>query len=61
MVLPVSSALSRETCDAEFDANDTSTEKGKIHIGASWKLKDLQVVGCSVRADLSVGSREIQH
>eukprot|EP00971_Amphidinium_carterae_P161817 3207850-Amphidinium_carterae.1 len=36
VLLPVSSTLSRETCDAEFVANDASTDKRRIRTGASW-------------------------
>eukprot|EP00971_Amphidinium_carterae_P080260 1588064-Amphidinium_carterae.1 len=49
--------LSRQTCDAEVDANGTSVEKSKIRIEASWQIEGLQVVDCSVRYDLSVVSR----
>eukprot|EP00971_Amphidinium_carterae_P274864 5454011-Amphidinium_carterae.1 len=55
------SALSRQTCDTEFDATDTSAEQSRIQIGASWQLEGLQDVVCSVRSDLSVGLRTIQH
>eukprot|EP00971_Amphidinium_carterae_P107926 2136690-Amphidinium_carterae.1 len=37
VLLPVCGALSRQTCDTEFVANDTSTKKKRIRMGASWR------------------------
>eukprot|EP00971_Amphidinium_carterae_P348435 6490487-Amphidinium_carterae.1 len=39
----------------------TSAKKSRIRMRASWKLEGSHVVVCSVRSDLSVGSRKIQH
>eukprot|EP00971_Amphidinium_carterae_P233219 4629026-Amphidinium_carterae.1 len=42
VVVDLGSTFSQQTCDADFAANDASTEKGRIRMGASWWLKGLQ-------------------
>eukprot|EP00971_Amphidinium_carterae_P189926 3770254-Amphidinium_carterae.2 len=61
VLLPVGSALSRQTCDAEVVANDSSAEKNRIRPGASWRHEGLQVVDFIVRSGLSAGPRFLQH
>eukprot|EP00971_Amphidinium_carterae_P283642 5631280-Amphidinium_carterae.1 len=42
VVLPVISAVPRQTCDAELDANGASAETSRIQIRASWELEGVQ-------------------